>query len=55
MHFLDTDTLTHAHLGHRKVVSRIGCITLAHRATLVTRNYDHFRQIPGLKIENWAD
>jgi tRNA(fMet)-specific endonuclease VapC len=33
----------------------IGCITLAHRATLVTRNDDHFRQIPGLKIENWVD
>jgi tRNA(fMet)-specific endonuclease VapC len=139
MHFLDTDTMTHAHLGHRKVASRIeqvgeqnvattivtaieiirgrheyllkaadgaqllraqqllnaseemlmdiqifrvdaevaaefdrlrqikrlkktgradlliGCITLAHRATLVTRNDDHFRQIPGLKIENWVD
>jgi len=139
MHFLDTDTMTHAHLGHRKVASRIeqvgaqnvattivtaigivrgrheyilkasdgaqllraqqllnaseemltdiqifrvdshaaaefdrlrqikrlkktgradlliGCITLAHGATLVTRNYDHFRQIPGLKIENWVD
>ncbi len=23
MHFLDTDTMTHAHLGHRKVASRI--------------------------------
>ena len=33
----------------------IGCITLAHRATLVTRNGDHFRLIPGLKIENWVD
>jgi tRNA(fMet)-specific endonuclease VapC len=33
----------------------IGCIALAHRATLVTRNYDHFRLIPGLKIENWVD
>ncbi len=33
----------------------IGCIALAHRATLVTRNSDHFRQIPGLKIENCVD
>jgi tRNA(fMet)-specific endonuclease VapC len=33
----------------------IGCIALAHRATVVTRNADHFRQIPGLKIENWVD
>ena len=139
MHFLDTDTMTHAHLGHRKVASRIeqvgeqnvattiitaieiirgrheyilkaadgaqllraqqllnaseemlmdiqifrvnadaaaqfdrlrqmkrlkkigradlliGCITLAHRARLVTRNDHHFRQIPGLKVENWVD
>ena len=138
-HLLDTDTLTYAHLGHRKVASRIeqvgeqnvattivtaieiirgrhehllkaadgaqllraqqlldaseemlmdiqvfrvdaqaaatfdrinlvkrlrrtgradlliGCIALAHQATLVTRNHDHFRQIPGLKIENWVD
>jgi tRNA(fMet)-specific endonuclease VapC len=139
MYLLDTDTMTHAHLGHRKVAARIeqvgernvattivtaieilrgrheyilkaadgsqllraqqllnaseemlmdiqivrvgaqaaaefdrlrqiktlkktgradlliGCITLAHRATLVTRNDDDFRQIPGLKIENWVD
>jgi tRNA(fMet)-specific endonuclease VapC len=138
-HLLDTDTLTYAHLGHRKVASRIeqvgeqnvgttivtaieiirgrhdyilkaaggaqllraqqlldaseemlmdiqivrvdaraaeefdrlrpikrlrktgradlliGCIALAQGATLVTRNYDHFRLIPGLKIENWVD
>ena len=139
MHFLDTDTATHAHMGHAKVASQIehvgeenvaitivtaieiirgrheyilkaadgaqlvraqqlldaseemlmdiqifrigpqaaaefdrfrpikgckkigradlliGCIALAHRATLVTRNIDHFRKIPGLKIENWVD
>jgi len=33
----------------------IGSIALAHRATLVTRNLKHFRQIPGLQVENWAD
>jgi tRNA(fMet)-specific endonuclease VapC len=33
----------------------IGCIAIAHRATLVTRNIRHFRQIPGLIIENWID
>jgi tRNA(fMet)-specific endonuclease VapC len=33
----------------------IASITLANRATLVTRNLRHFRQIPGLKVENWVD
>lgn len=33
----------------------IGCIALAHRATLVTRNLEHFHQVPGLKVENWID
>jgi tRNA(fMet)-specific endonuclease VapC len=33
----------------------IASITLAERATLVTRNVKHFRQVPGLQIENWAD
>jgi tRNA(fMet)-specific endonuclease VapC len=35
--------------------SLIDCMALAHRATLVTRNLRHFREIPGLKLENWAD
>ena len=33
----------------------IACIALAQRATLVTRNLKHFRQVPGLQVENWAD
>jgi tRNA(fMet)-specific endonuclease VapC len=33
----------------------IAAITLANRATLVTRNLKDFRQIPGLPVENWAD
>lgn len=33
----------------------IACITLAHKATLVTRNLKDFKLIPGLKCENWAD
>ena len=33
----------------------IAAITLAERATLVTRNVKHFRLVPGLQIENWAN
>jgi tRNA(fMet)-specific endonuclease VapC len=33
----------------------IAAITLANRATLVTRNAKDFRRVPGLEIENWAD
>jgi tRNA(fMet)-specific endonuclease VapC len=70
MHLLDTDTLTYLHAGHSRVIQhlrglddpdvgttiiRIASIALTQRATLVTRNQDHFRQIPGLKIVNWVD
>lgn len=33
----------------------IASIALSHRATLVTRNLRHFRQISGLKVTNWVD
>lgn len=33
----------------------IASISLANRATLVTRNTRHFKQIPGLKVVNWVD
>jgi len=32
----------------------ISAITLARRATLVTRNLKDFRQVSGLQVENWA-
>jgi tRNA(fMet)-specific endonuclease VapC len=33
----------------------IASVALAHRATLVTRNLKHFRQIPNIQVTNWAD
>ncbi len=33
----------------------IASIALSHRATLVTRNLRHFKQIPGLIVTNWVD
>jgi len=33
----------------------VASIALAHRATLVTRNVRHFRQILGLIVVNWVD
>ena len=32
---------------------RIAAVTLQHNLTLVTGNTRHFKNIPGLKIENW--
>lgn len=40
-------------IGRRDLL--IAAIALATHATLVTRNLKHFRPIPGLKLENWAD
>lgn len=34
---------------------KIAAITLAHDATLLTRNLVHFTKVPGLKVENWLD
>jgi tRNA(fMet)-specific endonuclease VapC len=32
----------------------IAGIVLAHNATLATRNLRHFRQVPGLRVEDWS-
>jgi tRNA(fMet)-specific endonuclease VapC len=40
-------------IGHVDLL--IAGVTLANRATLVTRNLRHFRQIPNLSVENWVD
>jgi tRNA(fMet)-specific endonuclease VapC len=34
---------------------KIACITLAHDATLLTRNARDFSHVPGLRVENWLD
>ena len=34
---------------------KIACITIAHDATLPTRNTVDFAQVPGLRFENWLD
>lgn len=34
---------------------KIACICLAHGATLLTRNIDDFKPVPGLRVENWLD
>jgi tRNA(fMet)-specific endonuclease VapC len=31
------------------------CIALAHDALLVTRNIKDYKDVPGLRVENWAD
>ncbi len=40
-------------IGRRDLL--IACIALAQHATVATRNTKHFRQVPGLSVENWAD
>jgi tRNA(fMet)-specific endonuclease VapC len=33
----------------------IACISLAHHALLVTRNVKDYKDVPGLRVENWAN
>jgi tRNA(fMet)-specific endonuclease VapC len=40
-------------IGRRDLL--IACISLAQDTTVVTRNVRHFRQVPGLRVENWID
>jgi tRNA(fMet)-specific endonuclease VapC len=34
---------------------KIACIALTRDVTLLTRNANHFTQVPGLRFENWLD
>ena len=40
-------------MGHGDLLN--ACVALAHDATLVTRNTKDYANVPGLKVENWAD
>ena len=40
-------------IGHVDLL--LASVALANKATLVTRNLRHFRQIPNLSLENWVD
>jgi tRNA(fMet)-specific endonuclease VapC len=60
--FDDRAALEFSRLRAQKQFKKIGhvdlllaSIALANRATLVTRNLRHFRQIPSLRLENWVD
>lgn len=39
----------------RRADMLIACIALAHDALLVTRNIKDYKDVPGLRVENWAD
>lgn len=49
------DELTRQRIRIGTMDLRIAAITLAHHATLVTRNGHDFERIPGLGIEDWTD
>ncbi len=50
---LETLQRNYRKIGHADLL--IASITLSNRATLVTRNLQHFRQISSLKVINWVD
>jgi len=39
----------------RRADMLIACIALGHKARLVTRNLKDYKDVPGLRLENWAD
>ena len=39
----------------RRTDMLIACIALAHKTLLVTRNVNDYKDVPGLRVENWAD
>lgn len=59
----DDDSIRHfGRLRKQKSLKKMGradmliaCIALAHDALLVTRNTKDFKDVPGLRLENWVD
>jgi len=57
----DSEAATHFNRLRRQGVRigamdlKIASITLAHDATLLTRNISDFRKVPNLRVENWLD
>lgn len=49
------DRLKSARLKMSTLDLKIASIALAYDATLLSRNLRDFRQVPGLKVENWLD
>lgn len=39
----------------RRADMLMACIALAHDGLLVTRNVKDYKDVPGLRVENWAD
>jgi tRNA(fMet)-specific endonuclease VapC len=62
---LDVNNATREHFGGllkakktkkmRRGDMLIASISLAHQALLVTRNVKDYKDVPGLRVENWAD
>jgi tRNA(fMet)-specific endonuclease VapC len=42
-------------LGVGTMDLKIAAISLAHDATLLSRNHVDFQKVPGLRVENWLD
>jgi len=48
------ERLQHLRLRIGTMDLKIAAIVLAHQVTLLSRNLQHFRQVPGLDVEDWT-
>lgn len=49
------ETLKAQKLGVGPMDLRIASIALEYNATILTRNLQDFKRVPGLRVENWLD